>query len=68
MSAADYPHVVYADGRWYVEGSKVPAKRIFDAHCNGIEFERLFKRYPTLGPAKVLTAVAFCYDNLDALK
>lgn len=59
----EHPHVELVDGRWYVAGSKVPASRIFFWHQKGTTFEVLFKRYPKLGPAKVLSAVAFCYDN-----
>lgn len=63
MPVIEHPHVELIDGRWFVKGSKVPVLRIYEAHRRGIEFETLFKRYPMLGPAKVLSAVAFCYDN-----
>jgi uncharacterized protein (DUF433 family) len=30
--------------------------------------ETLIKRYPSLGAAKVLGALAFAYDNVDAIE
>lgn len=66
----EHPHVAFdqAAGRWYVEGSRVPAYRIFLWHQRGTTFEILFKRYPQLGPAKVLSAAAFFYDNPEIVE
>jgi len=63
----EHPHVELVDGRWYVKGTKVPVLRIFGWHLRGTTFETLFKRYPQLGPAKVLSAAAFAYDNREIM-
>jgi uncharacterized protein (DUF433 family) len=63
----EHPHVEFVDGRWYVKGTKVPAFRIYTWHRRGTTFETLFKRYSQLGPAKVLSAAAFMYDNEEML-
>lgn len=70
MSIIAHPHVTLWNGRWGVltqTGQVVPALRIYLWHRKGATFETLFKRYPGLGPAKVLSAVAFAYDNPDTM-
>jgi hypothetical protein len=37
-------------------------------HRRGTTIETLLKRYPQLGPAKVLDALAFAYDNQDLVE
>ncbi len=63
----DHPHVDVApdvlDGSPYVRGSRVPVRRLWSWHRRGTTIETLLKRYPQLGPAKVLDALAFAYDN-----
>ncbi len=51
-----------------VRGTKVPARRLWAWHIKGVTVETLVKRYPVLGPAKVLDALAFCYDNQDVME
>ena len=34
----------------------------------GYDVETLLKRYPALGPAKVLDALAFAYDNTELIE
>lgn len=46
-----------------MEGSKVPVRRLWAWHRAGASIDTLLKRYPRLGPAKVLDALAFAYDN-----
>lgn len=41
--------------------------RLWAWHIKGINVETLVKRYPTLGPAKVLDALAFAYDNQELM-
>ena len=67
-----YPHVevrvdVYA-GSPLVAGTKVPVRRLWAWHRKGVTVETLVKRYPTLGPAKILSALAFCYDNRELVE
>jgi uncharacterized protein (DUF433 family) len=55
-------------GSPYVEGTKVPVRRLWAWHRGGASVETLLKRYPALGPAKVLDALAFAYDNQELLQ
>jgi len=62
-----HPHVDVAadvlDGSPVVRGTRVPVRRLWSWHRRGTTIETLLKRYPQLGPAKVLDALAFAYDN-----
>jgi uncharacterized protein (DUF433 family) len=51
------------DGSPCVRGTRVPVRRLWSWHRRGTTIERLLKRYPQLGPAKVLDALSFAYDN-----
>jgi len=66
-----HPHVEVRpdllDGSPVVRGSKVAVRRLWAWHRKGVTVETLVKRYPPLGPAKVLDALAFAYDNQDVL-
>jgi uncharacterized protein (DUF433 family) len=53
------------DGSPVVVGTRVPVRRLFAWHRQGTAVETLLKRYPQLGPARVLDALAFAYDNLE---
>jgi len=46
----------------------VPVRRLWLWYRGGAAVETLVKRYPTLGPGKVLDALAFAYDNLDVIE
>jgi len=59
----EHPHVELRDGSPFVIGTNVPVRRIYVWFCRGISAETLMKRYPQLGPAKVLSALAFAHDN-----
>lgn len=63
-----FPYVNLRTGVAYVEGSSVPVYRLFDWHRRGIVVEALVKRYPNLGPSKVLSALAFAYDNAEQME
>jgi uncharacterized protein (DUF433 family) len=61
-----HPHVVIGeDGSPVVVGTRVPVRRLFAWHRQGTAVETLLKRYPQLGPARVLDALAFAYDNIE---
>ncbi len=51
-----------------VRGTRVPVRRLWSWHRRGTTIETLFKRYPQLGPAKVLDALAYAYDNEAAIE
>jgi uncharacterized protein (DUF433 family) len=55
-------------GSPHVEGSRVPVRRLWVWHRGGASVETLVKRYPNLGPARILDALAFAYDNLDVIE
>jgi uncharacterized protein (DUF433 family) len=67
-----HPHVEVRDevlaGSPVVRGTKVPVRRLWAWHRKGVAVETLIKRYPQLGPSKVLCALAFAYDNQDLLE
>lgn len=50
---------------WHRKG--VPVRRLWDWHRKGTTVDTLLKRYPQLGAAKVLSALAFAYDNRDLI-
>ena len=67
-----HPHV-RTDGRTlagspHVAGSRVPVRRLWAWHQAGVPVDKLMKRYPSLGPAKVLDALAFAYDNRPVIE
>lgn len=63
-----HPHVECTaelmNGSPCVRGTRVPVRRLWSWHRRGTTIETLLKRYPQLGPAKVLDALAFAYDNV----
>lgn len=62
-----YPHVEMREDRPFVTGTKVPVFRLWYWHRQGTTFETLMRRYPQLSPAKILTAIAFAYDNQEMM-
>lgn len=54
-------------GSPYVAGSRVPVRRLWAFYRNGTSVERILKRYPQLGPAKVFDALAFALDNREVV-
>jgi uncharacterized protein (DUF433 family) len=63
-----HPHVEIDEvGSPIVRGSRVPVRRLFAWHRQGTAVETLLRRYPQLGPARLLDALAFAYDNFDLI-
>jgi uncharacterized protein (DUF433 family) len=54
-------------GSPYVLGSRVPVRRLWAFFRSGASIERILKRYPQLGPAKVFDALAFAFDNEEVI-
>lgn len=54
-------------GSPFVDGSRVPVRRIFAFFRDGAKVETILKRYPQLGPAKVFDALAFALDNPEVI-
>ena len=67
-----HPHVECDDavmnGSPCVKGTRVPVRRLWSWHKRGTTIETLLKRYPQIGPARVLDALAFAYDNEDLVQ
>lgn len=55
-------------GSPHVEGSRVPVRRLWAWHRSGVSIDTLLRRYPRLGPARVLDALSFAYDNRDVVE
>jgi uncharacterized protein (DUF433 family) len=60
------PHVL--NGSPYVQGSRVPVRRLWAFYRNGTSVERIIARYPQLGAGKVFDALAFCLDNQELIE
>ena len=67
-----HPHVRVDEhvlaGSPHVVGSRVPVRRLWAFYRSGASVERILKRYPQLGPAKVLDALAFALDNSEVME
>ncbi len=55
-------------GSPFVVGSRVPVRRLWAFYKNGATVEVLIKRYPRLGPGKILDALAFAFDNREVIE
>jgi len=55
-------------GSPHVAGSRVVVRRLWAFFKSGATVERILKRYPQLGPAKVFDALAFAYDNPEVIE
>ncbi len=55
-------------GSPHVDGSRVPVRRLWAWHRRGVSIDTLLRRYPRLGPARVLDALAFAYDNREVVE
>lgn len=67
-----HPHVVCDPNKFggspYVEGSGVLVRRLWAWHRGGTALETLMRRYPKLGPARILSALAFAWDNQELIE
>jgi uncharacterized protein (DUF433 family) len=67
-----HPHVrvdaSVLGGSPHVSGSRVPVRRLWAWHRGGAAVETLVRRYPNLGPARILDALSFAYDNQDLIE
>ncbi len=67
-----HPHVrcdaAVLAGSPHVVGSRVPVRRLWIWYRTGTSIETLVKRYPNLGPARILDALAFAFDNQELIE
>lgn len=67
-----HPHVEVRDdllaGSPVVRGTRVPVRRLWAWIRKGVSAETLVKRYPSLGTAKVYSALAFAFDNQEIVE
>ena len=52
-------------GSPYIEGTGVLVRRLWAWHRGGTTLETLLRRYPQVGPAKILDALSFAWDNAE---
>lgn len=55
-------------GSPHVIGSRVPVRRLWAWYRGGTAVETLVRRYPNLGPARVLDALSFAFDNPELIE
>jgi uncharacterized protein (DUF433 family) len=55
-------------GSPHVAGSRVVVRRLWAFFNSGATVERILRRYPQLGPAKVFDALAFALDNPEVME
>lgn len=67
-----HPHVrvdrTVLGGSPYVDGSRVPVRRLWAFYRNGAGVDTLIRRYPKLGAAKIFDALAFAWDNQEVIE
>lgn len=67
-----HPHVrvdrAILGGSPHVSGSRVPVRRIFNFFRDGTKIETIMRRFPQLGAARVLDAIAFALDNPEVIE
>ncbi len=64
----NHPHVEVVTGFGArIVGTRIPVRRLWFWHRRGVTVALLVKRYPSVGPAKLLSALAFAYDNQELL-
>jgi uncharacterized protein (DUF433 family) len=67
-----HPHVEVRadvlDGSPVVQGTRVAVRRLWHWHVRGVTVATLVKRYPSLGPARILSALSFAYDNQELIE
>ncbi len=51
-----------------VRGTRLPVRRLWTWHRKGVPVLVLVQRYPSIGWAKLLDALAFCYDNMETIE
>jgi len=55
-------------GSPHIAGTRVPVRRLWAWHRGGASIDTLLKRYPKLGPSRVLDALSFAYDNREVVE
>ena len=67
-----HPHVrvdpAILGGSPHVSHSRVPVRRIFGFYRDGSKIETIMRRFPQLGAARVLDAIAFALDNPEVME
>jgi uncharacterized protein (DUF433 family) len=68
VTSVKHPHVDTSGPDALIEGTRVPVKRLWDAHRRGTPIATLFVRYPGLPRGHILSALSFAYDTFDEVK
>lgn len=64
-AVVEHPHITIEGDEAYIEGTRIVAHRLYSWHRQGTTVETMLRRYPQIGPARILSALAFCYDNRE---
>lgn len=62
-----HPHIERRNGIPYVRDSQVGVHIIWRWHRLGVAVATLVRRFPHLGPSRVLDALSFAYDNREEM-
>jgi uncharacterized protein (DUF433 family) len=69
VTVVPHPHIriesSVLDGKSYILGSRIPVARVYAYYLCGASVEDIIKRYPQIGPAKILDALSYAFDNHD---
>lgn len=66
---ASHPHVVeHPVFGMVVSGTRVPVRNLWRWHRRGVSVDTLFKRYPSIARAKILSALSFAHDNEERIE
>lgn len=68
MNVIHHPHIEATPRGATIAGSRVLVRRLWAWHKGGASVRALLQRYSDLGPAKVLSALAFEFDNRELLE
>ncbi len=66
-----YPHIVLHEGEPAIEGTSITVAHLWSVKCSrmfgrsGASVEKIRAMYPDVPPARILSALAFAFDNQD---
>jgi uncharacterized protein (DUF433 family) len=67
-----HPHVrvdaTVLGGSPYINGTRVPVRRVWAFYRDGVNVEKILKRFPQIEPAKIFDSLAFALDNPEVME
>ena len=55
-------------GSPHIADTRVPVRRVWAWHVDGVTIDTILKRYPHLGASNILDALSFAYDNAEVIQ